>query len=127
MPTEVRTRVLDADTLAGQFRVLCDLCVDLDPVGLDVSYGWACDLDQDDLYLDHRIETRGLSDFVRRATESGVFTLGESDLYIKGTSIEFCFTLCHESDIHIECQDASLIKRVTAVWAAAGVSFYAVE
>jgi len=61
MPSEIRTRVLDADTLAGQCRVLCDLCVDLDPIGLDVSYGWACDLDQDELYLDHRIETRGLA------------------------------------------------------------------
>jgi hypothetical protein len=36
----VRTRVLDAETMAGQFRVLCDLCIKLDLVGLDVSYGW---------------------------------------------------------------------------------------
>jgi hypothetical protein len=127
MGTEVRTRVLDADTLSGQFRALCDLCVDLDPTGLDVSYGWACGLDQDDLYSDHRIETRRLADFVRSASESGVFTLGESDLYIRGANVEFCFTLCHESDIHFECQDASLIKRVTEVWTAAGLGFYEVE
>ena len=52
---------------------------------------------------------------------------GESDLYITGTSVELSFTLCHESDIHFESQDETLIKRVTEVWTAAGVGFYEVE
>lgn len=123
---EIRTQPLDAGTLAAQFRALCDLCVALDPVGLDVSYGWACNLEQDDLYSDHRIQSAALSDFVDRSAASGVFTLGESDLYIKGASVEFSFTLCHESDIHFECLDANLVNRVTELWTAAGLSFYPV-
>jgi hypothetical protein len=92
-----------------------------------MSYGWACDLDQDDLYLDHRVQSSALNDFVDRSTASGVFTLGESDLYIKGASVEFSFTLCHESDIHFECLDPNLVNRVTGAWTGAGLSFYEVS
>lgn len=124
---EVRTQPLEPSALVAQLQAVCELCAALDPVGLDVSYGWACDLeDDDDLYVDHRIGTSALSDFVESSRARGVFTLGGSDLYIKGASVHFSFTLCHESDIHFESHDESLVNRVTQTWAASGLTFYPV-
>jgi hypothetical protein len=119
---EVRTQILDGAALAARFRAVCDLCVVFDPVGLDVSYGLACDLDMDELYSDHRIESSALLEFVARSTARGVFKLGECDLHIRGASVEFNFTLCHESDIHFESRDMNLVDRVARGWTDSGLT-----
>ena len=121
---EVITQRLDGAALVQYLRLVADLCVALDPSGLDVSYGWACDLEIDELYRDHRIESHGLLDFVEDSTRRGAFTLGESDLHIRGAGIDFEFMLCHESDIHFESADPELVRRVASAWKATGLSVH---
>ena len=73
---EVRTEVLANALLEGEVQRLCALCLELDPAELDVSYGWACDLDVDLLWKAQRISTAALASFVNRNTASGIFSQG---------------------------------------------------
>lgn len=124
---EVRTQPLDGAALVSQPRLVAELCLALDPSGLNVSYGWACHLEIDALYTDHRIESHHLLDFLDESARRRAFTLGQSDLHIHGAGIDFCFTLCHESDIHFESADPALVSRVVAAWKAAGLSVHEVK
>jgi hypothetical protein len=124
---EFHTQQLDNAKLAAQLRLIAELCVEFDPSGLDVSYGWACKLGIDDLYKDHRVESDRLLDFVEESTDRGIFILGQSDLYIHGAGVGFSFRLCHESDIHFESTDLALASRVVSVWKAAGLSVHEIE
>jgi hypothetical protein len=124
---QIVTQQLDDATLEAQLRLVSELCAAFDPSGLDVSYGWACELDIDELYRDHRIDSHRLLDFVDESTRRGVFTLGQSDLHIQGADIGFSFRLCHESDVHFESADLALVTRVVSAWKAAGVSVRELE
>ena len=123
---EVATEQLDSAALVRQLRLVAELCYTLDPSYLNISYGWACNLEIDELSSDHQIESRGLLDFVDKSSRRRAFTLGQSDLFIRGTTVDFCFTLCHESDIHFESADPALVGRVVSVWKAAGLSIHEV-
>ena len=65
-----------------------------------------------------------LAFFVNRSTASGIFALGRSDLHIEGVHVAFEITVCHESDIHFESPDVSLVSRVTTSWSASGLRSY---
>ena len=123
---EVRTEPLRGDRLQAQLGALCELCTRFEPGELNVSYGWACNLEVDDLWKARSISASSLSSFIDESISNGVFELGESDLHIKGTSVEFEFTLCHESDLHFESPDESLVSLVTEAWGQAGLAFYEV-
>jgi hypothetical protein len=123
---EVRTEPLTDPVLEGQLGVLYELCLEFDSGEIDVSYGWACNLDADQLWKDQRIPTSSLPSFVNRSTAEGIVFLGGSDLHIKGVRVAFSFTLCHESDIHFESPDPLLVSRVTNAWAESGLRFYQV-
>ena len=123
---EVRTEPLTDPVLEDQLDLLYELCLEFDSGEIDVSYGWACNLDVDQLWKDQRIPTSSLPSFVNRSTSEGIVDLGGSDLHIKGVGVAFSFTVCHESDIHFESPDPSLVSRVTSAWSERGLRFYQV-
>src|SRR5262245_56450164 len=121
---EVRTEPLEEARLQTQPDLVYRLCPQFDPHELDISYGWACHLDIDSLWKDHRIPTSKLVPFVQRAISNGIVELGGSDLHIKGVHRAFSFTLCHKSDLHFASNDPALLAIVTAAWREAGVRYY---
>jgi hypothetical protein len=124
---EVRTEPLEKTRLEEQLQSIYELCLELDPQRVAVSYGWACNLDVDSLWQDQRIPTSELGSFVERAISTGIFELGESDLHINGAGRAFSFTLCHESDLHFECDDQTVVMRVIDAWNEAGIRHYEVR
>jgi hypothetical protein len=124
---EIVTQQLDNATLEAQLRLVAELCPAFDPSGVNVSYGWACELDIDELYRDHLVESHRLLEFVDESIRRGVFTLGQSDLHIHGAGIDFSFRLCHESDVHFDSPDSALVSRVVSAWKTAGLSVREVE
>ena len=123
---EIATQQLDNATLEAQLRLVAELCAAFDASGVNVSYGWACELDIDELYTDHLIESHRLLDFVGESIRRGVFTLGESDLLIHGAGINFSFRLCHEADVHFESPDLPIVNRVVSAWKT-GLNVHEVE
>ena len=124
---QVRTEPLTDALFEREIGHVYELCLEFDPEQLDVAYGWACNLDMDDLWKNNRIRTNDLAAFVNRSTSEGIVELGGSDLHIKGVNSSFAFTLCHEADIHFESPKPSLVARVTGAWGQRGVRFYDVE
>jgi hypothetical protein len=123
---EVRTEPLEEGRLEGQLRLLYELCPQLDSLELDVSYGWACHLDIDRMWQDHRIPASELVTFIGQAISEGIVELGGSDLHINGVHAGFTFTLCHESDLHFRSDDPTLVARVTTAWREAGIRYFEV-
>jgi len=63
---------------------------------LNVTYGWACSLPQDKLWLPHVVETAKLDTFIERSVRDGILSFGRSDLHIEDPLETIEFTLCHE-------------------------------
>jgi hypothetical protein len=124
---EIVTQQLDKAPLEAQLHLVAELCAAFDPSGVNVSYGWACELNIDELYTDHLIESHRLLDFIDESIRQRVFTLGQSDLHVHGARIDFSFRLCHESDVHFESSDMALVNRVLSAWKTAGLSVNEVE
>ena len=123
---EVRTEILSRAALEQHVGVVQQLCVEFAAATVDVTYGWACNLAIDDLYQDHRMSTSELLPFIARSVTDNIFRLGDSDMYIKDAGGVFEFTICHESDIHFESNDPSLVSRVTTLWSEHGLRSYEV-
>ena len=94
---------------------------------LNVSYGWGCDLDSDDLYQEKPLPLPDLLDFILQSIQSGVFAFGEGNLYISSRDEEAEFVLCHELDVHITFGDEKLALEVASGWAERGYTYYEVE
>ncbi len=117
----IRTESLAVERLAGLLPGVYRLCQAFSPTGLDVCYGWACNAEPVALWVDHRITSNALPEFVQRSMVSGIVELGGSDLHISGVDAEFRLTICHESDLHFESSDPELVARIAEAWAAEGV------
>jgi hypothetical protein len=81
-----------------------------------VKYGWGCNLDIDSLWRDIAVETDGLVSFAHLSESQGIYRLGSSDLIIEDNYHSFRFLLCHESDIHLETHNESLIEAILYGW-----------
>jgi hypothetical protein len=87
-------------------------------------YGWACNLDIDELWKDIPITIEELGSFIQQSTERGIYNLGRSDLFIQVKDGTVKFLLCHESDINLETENSELLQEVKAHWAAQGYRGY---
>ncbi|MEM7343214.1 MAG: hypothetical protein AAF485_03145 [Chloroflexota bacterium] len=79
-------------------------------------YGWACNVEIDDLYQDIPISTDNLKQFLIENIENGVYEVGESDLFIENKETDVQFLLCHESDIHFTTKNMQLLQEVRDSW-----------
>ena len=118
---EIRTRILSAQEFESQLEVLLGACLSVGNGELAVSFGWACNLDIDQLYEPHTLQAQDLDAFIAEHRASGAFTLGEADLHIHSDEPEFSLTLCHESDAHFESSSSDAVETVREQWAAAGL------
>ena len=76
---------------------------------LTASYGWACNLHNDLLYLPMRVPIKTFNYFMEDSIDQKIYEIGRSDLTINSPSNDIQITLCHESDIHLDgVNDASL-------------------
>lgn len=121
---ELRTGTLTLTQMQDEVSSIASLLRRTGKHDLLVSYGWACDLDIDELYQDRPLPLSDLSGFIARSEQDGVFTLGEADLYIESADHAVQFVLCHESDVHLTTDDAAMAEEVGTGWAAKGYPYY---
>jgi len=67
-------------------------------------FGWDSNLDMNDMWQDMPVPLKDVVEFVLAAERAGTVTIGKSDIFVSGAGLKF--TLCHESDVHIEATAA---------------------
>ncbi len=73
-----------------------------------VMHGWGSAQPVDALWKQTGIVVQALLEFVAAARERRDFVAGESDLYVDVVEPAAQFLFCHESDIHLKCEDPEL-------------------
>ena len=126
MATELRTGTLTQSQLWEEVRAIIEFLQAKGKLNLLVSYGWDCDLEAEQLYQENPQPLSGLLAFLSRSEETGIFRLGENDLFIESADRSIEFTLWHESDIHMTTEDIGLANEMQSAWASKNYSLYEV-
>ena len=126
MSTEIRCRPLDIAELEGELGFIRDYLTKAGGISLDVMYGWACNLHQDELYRTHSTRVDQLLDFISDSRAKGIFVLGECDMHIESPERNIRIDLCHESDIHFQGSKEEA-EKLQSRWEAKGFRPYVVE
>ena len=126
MTMEVRCRPLSLEELEVEVGHIYQYLVAEKIDKLEIAYGWACNLDIDELYTPRTIYTTDLLTLVADSRENGVFKLGDSDMHINSLDGGVRFDLCHESDIHFEGSKEKA-EQFFARWEGMGYEPYVVQ
>ena len=86
---------------------------------IETMYGVGCQTDNSQLWQRFRIRNAQLQDWISASQGRGIYTPGECDVIVyDGDRLRV--HLCHESDIHIETTDASIIRDCVSRWLGLG-------
>ena len=121
---EFRTAVLTKPQLEQEISGIIRFLLSNGKHDLNVSFGWGCYLDDDELYQAKSLPLLDLSAFIARSIESDLFSLGEGDFFIESQDGEIRFVLCHESDIHMTAKNRELAQQVASGWESRGYAPY---
>jgi hypothetical protein len=126
---ELVTEPLTRERLRSEFLQVVEWLKQRDIQDLSVLHGYGANLPMDEVYKPHLVKTEELLAFVEHCIGSGAFAFGESDLHIdSGKSMTFAaFTFCHESDLHVESDDAAFIEQLKVAWTAKGIQWYEIN
>ena len=72
----------------------------------------------DELYQDIEIKADDLLGFLSQSITDGRYHLGEQDFHIRSLAGDVEFLICHESDVHLETDNAEVASALRARWAA---------
>lgn len=78
-----------------------------------VSFGCDCNLSIDEMWKEESVAVSEIMAYVLRAEQRGIVVIGKGDIFVQ--SRDFCLTLCHEGDAHIE-GIADLVPVVLERW-----------
>jgi hypothetical protein len=73
-----------------------------------VMHGWGSAQPVESLWKPTDIVVQALPEFVASALARKDFVAGDSDLYVEVVEPAAQFLFCHESDIHLQCEDVEL-------------------
>ena len=111
---ELTTGYLDFEQLDAEVVNIAD---DLLAFGVDTAYvtfGFGCERDKPVQWEEIPVPVRRLVQFIADSEADETFTLGESDLHIRGGGVEFL--LCHERDLHCSGAMCPLLLEVRMRW-----------
>lgn len=118
---QVVTRQLTVEQLRERVPEIQDLLLGWGQVRVNVAFGWGSNLPMDQLWVRTEIAASSLESFINDASRKGKFEIGRSDLHIEDAHETFEFRLCHESDIHFEGIDQTLVNQVITLWRGRGL------
>lgn len=81
-----------------------------------VEFGSGCKLEAQRLWQDTVVGLADLAAFIQRSIEEGIYSPGRADLILQDRDRSFECLFCHESDIHLETEDVSMIEKVNKRW-----------
>lgn len=98
---------------------VCSLFAEGGATVVNVQYGWACNASTDALWQPEEITTAQVPDWIDRSIRTGIYLPGRSDVFIERRG-RLKVQLCHEADIHVETEDAAIIRNCASRWLAKG-------
>lgn len=86
-------------------------------------YGFGCQLHADLLYKPMRVHTGWLDRFIQDSLQQGIVVPGRSDFDFTVPENRLSMRFCHECDMHISGDDATLWQRLSAMSPFSGLTF----
>jgi hypothetical protein len=124
MQTEIVTRSLTEAQLADELYGLSNLLEAGGIPSVCVEFGWGCNLPVDELWRGVTVNPGGVSEFVHRSVQAGIYAFGKCDLILQGQPTQFEIRFCHEGDIHVVAEDRQFIKRIKQRWLGKGYTAF---
>jgi hypothetical protein len=121
---EHRTKQIDRLQLLAELEFACAGLVEAGVIEVLVCFGWDSNLPIDEMWKDQAVPTQEVVAFVKESEQSGISTVGKSDIFVRSES--FGFTLCHESDAHV-VGESSLVKQLVKRWRLLSYKPYAIQ
>lgn len=109
------------EQLWSEVQEIAALLIRLQITDLIVFFGYNGSSDDrfdDELYQDIEIGADDMEGFLSRSITEGRYHLGEQDFHIRSLAGDAAFLICHESDVHLETDNAEAITHMRARWAA---------
>jgi hypothetical protein len=119
MLTEIACGPISPLAVLDEIPFICSLFVGGGAAQVKVMYGVGCKADTDQLWCPFDIATAGLSDWIERMAQDGIYEPGRSDVFIFDAD-RLTARLCHEADIHIETRSLSIIQICAYRWLGKG-------
>ncbi len=110
-----------SEQLWTEVQEIAALLTRLQITDLTVYFGYNGSSDDrfdDELYQDIEIKADDLLGFLSQSITEGRYHLGEQDFHIQSLSGDITFFICHESDVHLETDNAEVASAMRARWAA---------
>lgn len=121
---EIRTESLSPNQLASSVPEIAGLLRSWGHDSVTVTYGYGCKAPTEELWQPQEIQTERLPAFVERSVHTGTLLLGRCDLHVEDREKTLEFRLCHESDMHFESVDQSLVDKIEALWLQKGMTLF---
>ena len=113
---ELTSGILTVDQVKAELEAFPDILSRHGVQQLVAFIGIGSSATIDEMWKPHELETAQLSEFAQRSTARDLFRPGESDLFVETKDQSTKLLFCHESDIHVETTNASLVEEVTERW-----------
>ena len=110
----IQTGHLQTDQLRQEIQYLVAFLTDHNVQQVQVLYGVGCTTEQ--LYAPIPVAVPYLATFIHMSIDSGIYHLGDDDLYVGAAAPACQFLLCHEHDLHLEAADEDILRSVEAAW-----------
>ncbi len=111
----MRKLSISESAMVDEIPFVCSLFLDGGSVEVSVMYGWGCNLEFDVLWKPKNIATANLYDWITTSLQCGVYEPGNSDIFIEDREL-LKTKLCHEADIHITTEAATIIEKCALRW-----------
>jgi hypothetical protein len=116
MLTEIACGPISESAVLEEIPFVCSLFVEIRAAAGIVQYGWACNAEIDALWQPEEITTSELPVWIDRSITEGIYQPGRADVFIEARGLKI--QLCHEADIHVETEEAAIIRSCASHWLA---------
>jgi hypothetical protein len=113
--TELTTGYLSFEQLEAEVLSIVDDLKSFAIGTVYLTFGCGSQADASVQWQDIPVPVDRLAAFVAESEDTGLFELGEADLFIRAEGLEFL--LCHERDIHCSGEESPRLAAVRRRWA----------
>ncbi len=117
---QITSGILDKPTIELELQEIPRLLADAGNSEIEAMFGWGCDAPSEELYHPFTLQPGDISGFLGSEGVRVGFEVSRSDLFLEVPQERLMVQFCHESDIHIEGRDESLVSMIERRWRSKG-------
>jgi hypothetical protein len=121
---EVTSGILSATVMSQELQALPSMLSQLGVTEVEVFFGFGCTGPMDELYKSSHISPIAISAWVDDEGQRVGFEISRGDLFVKAKDGKVEMHFCHDSDIHVEGNDATAVATFEHRWRELGFPGY---